>query len=115
MVIRTVATKLEFFVIKLRASLPTRQNFKLYFDIGSLTLSFSFFCKHLASWSVGAVCSNQLRGCVLKSGKELKEMEHDTSGMSVGANSGLVVVRLDWIGLSSVLCPRQHSIGYRKT
>jgi len=58
-------------------------------------------------WSVGTVRSNRLRGCTLKSERELRKVGRGATDIAVDANSGLVVVR--WLDNSAVQLSSTHS------
>ena len=66
---------------------------KLYFDNWFTFLELQLQLHTLAIWSVGTVTSNRLRGCILKSEKELKKMGRGSADTAVDANLGLVIVR----------------------
>lgn len=95
------------FVLKLSESLPPGQNFKLYFDNWFTFLELQLELRTRGIWSVGTIRSNRLRGCNLKSEKELKETGRGSVDMSVDANSGIVVVR--WLDNSAVQLSSTHA------
>ena len=81
------------FVSKLCETLPAGQNFKLYFDNFFTFLELHLMLKRQGILSTGTVRSNRLRGCPLKSEKDLNKSGRGASDCSVDANSGLSVVR----------------------
>ena len=95
------------FVIKLCETLPKGQNFKMYFDNWFTFLELQLMLKSWNIWSVGTIRANRLRGCSLKSEKELKKEGRGSSDWSVDANSGIAVVR--WLDNSSVQVSSSHT------
>ena len=94
------------YVIKLCESLPMNMNFKIYFDNWFTFPELLFLLKSFGMWSVGTVRSNRLRGCLLKTEKELRKEGRKSSHWSVDGNSGLSVVR--WMDNSAVQLASTH-------
>ena len=88
------------FVVKLCETLPQNQNFKVYFDNFFTFLELQLMLKRQGIMSTGTVRSNRLRGCLLKTEKELKKEGRGSYDCAVDANSGLSVVR--WFDSSAV-------------
>lgn len=94
------------FVIKLCETLPSQMNFKVYFDNWFNFLELQLQLKKRQIWTVGTLRSNRMRGCVLKSEKELRRDGRGSSDWFVDANSGLAIVR--WMDSSAVQLSSTH-------
>ena len=95
------------FVVKLCETLPKGQNFKVYFDNWFTFLELQIQLHSWGIWTIGTVRSNRLRGCTLKSEKELRKVGRGAADMSVDANSSLSVVR--WLDNSVVQLSSTYS------
>ena len=95
------------FVIKLCQTMAKGQNYKLYFDNWFTFFELQIQLHSWDIWSIGTVRSNRLRGCTLKSEKELQKIGRGATDMAVDANSGLTVVR--WLNNSTVQLSLTHS------
>ena len=87
-------------VLRLCLYLPKKGNFKLYFDNYFsypellLRLRMDWF------WAVATIREDRMRGCKLKSEKELKKEGRCSYDGSVDLNSGIAIMR--WFGNKAV-------------
>ena len=79
-------------VIKLCETLPKKANHIIYFDNYFNFLELQLALKSEGIWSVGTIRANRLRGCNLKTEKDLRKEGGGSSDSKVDANSGLAVV-----------------------
>ncbi|CAK8678001.1 unnamed protein product [Clavelina lepadiformis] len=78
-------------VMRLVNNLPEDKNFKVYFDNWFSSVDLVCLLKQQNIWSVGTIRSNRLKGCTLKTDKELKQHGRgsldykcdDTEGVSI--------------------------------
>ena len=86
---------------------PDNQSTLEYFQHFNWFTTLELQLKSWAIWTVGTVRSNRLRGCPLKSEKELKKEGRASADTAVDANSGLAVGQ--WLDNSSVQLSSTHT------
>ena len=79
-------------VLRLCSSLPKQMNFKVYFDIYFTFLEVLIKLKEWGMWAIGTLRQDRMRGCTLKSEKELKKEGRGAFDASGDLNSGITIV-----------------------
>eukprot|EP00795_Rhopilema_esculentum_P009567 gene9567-17318_t len=80
-------------VMRLCHHLPKDQNYKLFFDNFFNYLELLVKLKEKKIWAIGTLRADRMRGCKLKSEKELKKEGRGSLDGAVDFNSGVTVVR----------------------
>lgn len=101
-------------VMKLVENLSENKNFKLYFDNWFTSVDLVCLLKQQSIWSVATIRSNRLKGCVLRSDKEMKQQGRGSIDYRCEETEGVSVVK--WfdskaVHLASTFCsvdPKDH-------
>ena len=80
-------------VLRMCASLPKHQNYKVFFDNYFTHLVLLSRLKEWGMFAVGTLRQNRIKGCTLKTENELKKEGRGSFDGAVDLNSGLTVVR----------------------
>lgn len=80
-------------VLSLCYHLPKYKNFKLYFDNYFTYLELLIRLRKEGFWAVGTLRQDRMRGCKLKSEKELKKLGRGSYDGAIDTDLGIVIVR----------------------